>query len=300
MNNPFDAPPEGALAQHNERAISVQYKANKTPENYAETATDAALPTFVANGALGFQYYDKEQKKKVPIPEFTFVVLDIYVGVSGYHEASRISYWSNRVTDSRTEPITVFQSGTQGPIFSGIYQVDIKPRLAEFPGASYTKFVKAYCVQLDKVVEIELTVSAERGMQKGIAKAEIAAGRLKFDWQKAYILSLAANDHLWGFHLIGYQRETKQGDPYAGKGELYFSPDFHCGIVNPVKQPALYAKCSELQDRERAAHEAYKARYSAPAQVVEQVPRTEPMPAPNLARAESFPTQEMQTDDLPF
>lgn len=304
-NNPFDAPPEGALAQPSERAISVKYKANKTPQNYAHMTDGQPLDTHVQNGALGFQYYDKEAKKSVPLPEFTFVVLDVYAGISGYNPDTKISYWSNRVTDTRTDELVVYQSGVQGPIAKGIYQ-NIKSQIPD--GAGYTKFVKAYCVQLDKVIEIELTASAERGMQKGIAKAEIAAGRTKFDWQKAFIIGLASNDHLWGFHLIGYQRETKQGDPYAGQGELYFSPDFHCGIVNPVKQPDLHAKCSALQDEERAAHEAYKARLNAgsPATATDTTTANDtpivPVPAPAATKStENLPTAEMDTtDDLPF
>jgi hypothetical protein len=127
--------------------------------------------------------------------------------------------------------------------------------------ANYAKFVKAYCVQLDRVIELKLIASSERGMQKAIAAAEASTGR-KSNWEKVFILSLPDNDHLWGFHLTGYARETKEGEDYAGRGELYISPVFHAGILNPTKQAETWAKCRELQDAERAAHEAYRAKYS--------------------------------------
>lgn len=257
MNEFFDAPPEGALQTPHERALSIEYKANKTPEAYAHLAQGAALADYVKNGALGFSYFDKEANKRRSISELTFVVLEAYAGVAGFDGENRISYWSNRAKDTRKEPLTVFASNHTGPICSGLYQT-IKDQLPK--AANYTKFVKAYCVQLDRVIELKLTASAERGMQKAIAAAELTAGR-KRKWESVFVLSLPDNDHLWGFHLTGYARETKEGEDYAGKGELYLAPVFHAGILNPVKQAATWQKCRELQDAERASHEAYRAKY---------------------------------------
>lgn len=258
MNNIFDAPPAGALQTAHGLALSVDYKANKTPEAYAHLAQGDALKDFVKNSTLGFSYFDKEANKRIPIPEMTFIILDVYAGVSGYDGDNRISYWSNRAKDTRKEALAVFASNKNGPVYSGLYK-SFKEKLPK--AANYTKFVKAYCVQLDRVIELKLTASFERGMQKAIAAAEAATGR-KSNWEKVFILSLPNNDYLWGFHLTGYARETKEGEDYAGHGELYISPIFHAGILSQVKQAEMWAKCSELQEAERAAHEAYKARYS--------------------------------------
>jgi hypothetical protein len=260
MNNIFDAPPEGALQTTVERPIQVEYKSNKTPKAYAHKAQGDAIADFVANGALGFSYYDKDAAKRVILPELTFVVLEGYAGIAGYDDAGRVSYWSNRVKDTRSEELIVFSSAAQGPILKGLYQ-GIKADLPET--AKYTKFIRAYCTQLDRVIEIKLNASAERGLQKAVANAEIAAGRGKADWKRVFILGLASNDHLWGFHLTGYARETKEGEPYNWEGELYFSPTFHAGVLNAQKQAALHAKCRELQQVERDAHEAYRAKYAA-------------------------------------
>ena len=323
MNNYFDAPPEGALQTAHERALSVDYKANKTPEAYAHLAQGDALKEFVKNGALGFSYFDKENNKRIPLPEMTFVILEVYAGVSGYDGDNRISYWSNRAKDTRKEPLTVFASNHNGPICSGLYQ-SFKEQLPK--SANYAKFVKAYCVQLDRVIELKLTASSERGMQKAIAAAEASTGRMS-NWEKVFILSLPDNDHLWGFHLTGYSRETKEGEDYAGRGELYISPVFHAGTVNPVKQPDLHAKCVQLQNAERASHEAYKAKYAhadAPVATTSEPAysyTTEPVntnvranhtavnsgfpttaqAAPAHHAAGGFPETEVETDDsLPF
>lgn len=290
MNNIFDAPPEGALHTQTERALSVEYKANKTPENYAHLAQGAALSDYVKNGALGFSYFDKEGNKRVPLSELTFIILEAYAGVAGYDSENRVSYWSNRAKDTRKETLSVFASNHNGPLCSGFYQ-QIKDQLPA--AANYTKFVKAYCVQLDRVIELKLTASAERGLQKAVAAAEMTAGR-KRKWESVFVLSLPDNNHLWGFHLTGYNRETKQGEDYAGKGELYLAPVFHAGILNPTKQAEIWNKCRELQDAERAAHESYRAKYAQAEQVeATHTPQAEYRTAPADA---DFPSAEPPTD----
>lgn len=308
MNEFFDAPPEGALQTPHERALSIEYKANKTPEAYAHLAQGAALADYVKNGALGFSYFDKEANKRVPLPELTFVVMEAYAGVAGFDGENRISYWSNRAKDTRKEPLAVFASNHSGPICSGLYQT-IKEQLPK--AANYTKFVKAYCVQLDRVIELKLTASAERGMQKAIAAAELTAGRRR-KWESVFVLSLPDNDHLWGFHLTGYARETKEGEDYTGKGELYLAPVFHAGILNPVKQKDMWQKCRELQDSERAAHEAYRAKYQqAETVTATETAQAEYKSAPPIDtnikanHDPNFPTVEVvgedeTKDDLPF
>ena len=299
MNDIFDAPPEGALQTAIDRALSVEYKAHKTPEAYAHLAQGAALADYVKNGALGFSYFDKEANKRVPLPELTFVVLEAYAGVAGFDSENKISYWSNRSKDTRKEPLTVFASNHQGPICSGLYQT-IKEQLPKT--ANYTKFIKAYCIQLDRVIELKLTASAERGLQKAIAAAEMSAG-LKRKWESVFVLSLPDNDHLWGFHLTGYNRETKEGEDYAGKGELYLAPVFHAGILNPVKQAALWQKCRDYQESERAAHEAYKARYQQAETVTEtHTPQAagQTTPNPNFPAMADAPAVDSNLDDLPF
>lgn len=302
MNHIFDVPPEGALQTTSpERALKIEYRAMKTPQAFADKATPQAFADYLKNGSLGFQYYDKEVKQRVILPEFTFVLLETYAGIEGYNDVDGTTYWSNRAKDTRKESLTVFASNHQGPICGGLYQ-QIKADLP--PAAKYTKYARAYCAQLDKVVEIKLTASVERGMQKGIEAAEHKAGRTKSKWENVFVLGLPDNDHLWGFHLTGYNRETKEGQDYAGKGELYIAPVFHAGVLNPTKQPELWNKCREYQESERAAHEQYRARYAdQPTPAATHTPQAAynatHTPDPGFpAIADAPPGAD--TDDLPF
>lgn len=306
MNYTFDAPPEGATPTGApQRALKIEYASGKIPEDFAEQVTEAAYPDRIQRGKLGFSYYNAETKVRVPIIEFTFVVLEVCAGIDGFDKESGVSYWSNRSKDTRTEPLAVFASNHKGgPIASGMYQKGGIVGGEKLPaGAKYTKFVRAYCVQLDRVVEIALTSASERGMQKGIEAADHKAGRTKTKWESVFILSLADNDHLWGFHLTGYRRVNDKGLDYAGKGDLYIEPVFHAGVLNPTKQAELWNMCREYQENERAAHEAYRARYaSQPAPTATHTPQAQYQTA---ATADQFPTLAdvppvNDDDQLPF
>ena len=304
MNNDiFDAPPEGALQTATDRALKIEYRSMKIPKDFADKATPEAFADYLKNGSLGFRYWDKELKQGFVMTEFTFVVLEVYAGIAGWDKESGVSYWSNRVKDTRKEPMTVFASNTKDALAKGFYTKGGFVGGEQLPkAASYTKFVRAYCVQLDRVVEIVLTSASERGMQKGIEAAEHKAGRTKSKWESVFILGLADNDHLWGFHLTGYNRETDKGEDYAGKGELYLAPVFHAGILNPTKQTELWNKCRELQESERAAHEQYRARYADQHTPAIHTPQAayQATPAPTFPAIADAPPVDENTDDLPF
>lgn len=309
MNNYFDAPPEGATpTSGGERPLHIQYKSGKIPQTFAASAVPNWVENQVANGQIGFSYFDKESRQKVSMPKMTFVILEVYAGVTGY-DGQSVNYWSNRVLDTRYETLRVYASNHQGPIASGIYS-QIQSLLPD--GAKYTKFALAYCIELDRVVEIELSANCERGMKKGIADAEIKTGR-NTKWEKVFILGLAQNDHLWGFILNGYARVDREGNDYSGKGDLFFEPVFHAGILNPIKQPELHSKCVDLQLDERARHKAYREKYAQQEQAA--VPAsTAPAVVPSLADVQKddeifipekpartyTPPNIPQADDLPF
>lgn len=299
MNSPFETPPPDALSVNAERPLSINYKSNKTPQAYANKATQEAIPAFVANGALGFSYYDKEGATRHPLQDFTFVLLEVYAGIAGYDDKNKISYWSSRAKDTRKDPITVWASTNKAnPILSGLYEKGGFIGKYQLPaGAGYRKFVQAYCIELDRLVEIELTASSERGMQKAVALS------MRSDnWKKVYVQGLPDNDHLWGFKLTGYARETKEGDEYQGHGELYFSPVFHAGILSPVNQKEMHAKCSAMQDQVRSNYAANRAKYDGP--VAEQAPISEPSATPYQPAAAppatTAPASVPYPDDLPF
>ena len=271
MENPFDAPPAGAIPTSFSRALGVQYKANKIEPKFFGKIDSTDF--YVQNGNLGFYTWDSETKTRGSLPNFTFVVLEVYSGVSG-KDGDKVGYRSNRVLDSRYDEMVVWKSNQKDIWKKGIYQADIKPHLPQ--GVGYQKFIKAYCLEVDRVVEIELSSTAEKGMQKAIAALEIASGR-NVKWEKVQILGLASNDYLWGFSLQGYAQETGDGEPHTSdpkQGNMFYTPVFHAGIVNPVKSADLHAKCVQLQNEERAMHQSYKAKYAA--EVAQGEPQEEP------------------------
>lgn len=202
--------------------------------------------------------YEREEKKNIALPQFDFIVLEVYAGVSGY-DGESVSFWSSRAKDTRIEPLTVYASNHDSPIAKGIYK-QIKDTMPK--GAKYTKFVKAYCLQTKSTVEIVLSAMVEAAMQKAIAATE-SSEKKRSEWDRVFILSLADNDHLWGFHLTGHTTTDIKGNEYAGDGDLFFSPVFQAGIVDPQKRPDLHKTCVEAQSAERTLHEAYKAKYAS-------------------------------------
>lgn len=305
MENFFEAPPEGTLQIGYERPLKIEYKSMKIPDTFAKDVNGEKLAEFATSGKVGFSYYVKETGETVSMSAFSFVILEGYAGVSGRDFDQKISYWSNRVKDSRHEEMVVFASNHEGIMFCGKYGKGGFIGSEKLPNsATYTKFIRAYCLEMDKVVEIELTAAAERGMQKAVAEADAANGKKKADWQKVFVLSLADNDHLWGFALNGYTRDDKEGNEYAGKGDLYFAPAFRCGIVNPAKQPALDEKCYVLRQAELKSHRDYQAKYATavttePTPTPEMKPAIYPAPA-YTSRQEPAPQPVTVTDDLPF
>ena len=283
QDNFFDAPPEGAIQQGYVKAKSLTYKACKTPEAYASHADAAAAQQ---QGHLGFSYYDAENRTKVQVPELTFVVLEMYAGVSGYDGAST-SYWSNRVRDTRNEPLVVFSSASpKMPILSGYYakkqHIDGVATVGGQPipaGAGFTVYAKAWCVQLNEVIEIELSSGVQQGMKIAISDADARAGR-RTDPEKVFLLSIANSDYLWGFHLFGYEKTGKDWQPYTGKGDLFFRPVFQSGILNAQKSLELHETCVREQNAERARHDAYKSKYAAVEASKEETQPTR-MPSPD-------------------
>lgn len=288
----FGAPPEGAITSTNIEFLKVAYKSLKTPEPYASAATTQVIEQNRQLCKVGFSYYDKETKLNVAIDNFAFAVLEVYSGVSGFVKDgdTQYNYWSPLVKDTRSEPIRLYEG--ERLIVEGIYR-DIKEKLPN--GAKFHVNVIAYCLPLDRIIRIELTQSVSRAMQRAIAEAESAIGRKK----KADDISLFGicdNDHIWGFRFTEFIRETKEGKQYEGKGELFFNPEFKCGVIQPLdKTKELHAKCVDLQKTVREDYRSKKEKYSKkaePAPVNNWPPKEEEFAAP--------PVSGFNGDDLPF
>lgn len=257
----FDAPPADAFSDRVD-ILRIDYAANKTPESYAHLAQGQILEDAKAAGKLGFSYWKRsefegESGQKIALLNFTFYLLEVYSALSGMagEGANRINYYSNKVKDTRVEPFVLFDGGKE-PIRRGLYS-EIKGALPQ--GVGFNLHFIGYCPELDRVIDLKLTASVQRGIVNAIIDSARRAGKTK-SAKNVNLFSLADNDHIWGFRQIDFSKECKDGTAYAGKGELYFAPTFVCGIIDPSKpeRAEIHRQCCELQAQVRANYEERK------------------------------------------
>lgn len=274
-DNFFDDAPAQAFSDRID-LLRIDYAANKTPENYARMAEGQILEDAKASGKLGFSYwqrseYEGESGQKITLPNFTFYLLEVYSALSGMsgEGANRINYYSNKVKDSRAEPFVLFDGGKE-PIRKGIYS-EIKGALPQ--GVGFHLHFIGYCPDIDRVIDLKITAAVQRGIANALVESAKRSGKNKTAKQIS-LFGLADNDLIWGFRQTGFVKETKDGSPYAGKGELYFSPSFVCGIVDPSKPERfeIHRKCCELQSQVRANYEERKSKYAGAKVVAEHTP----------------------------
>lgn len=302
MSQLYSPPPADALGNSASRDwLAIDYRSLKTPEAYVSAATTEQLKSAMSEGKLGFTYYDKEAQKAVSVPKFHFVLLEVFSKIDWSNMQSgnaRESIYSNLVKDTRTEPLTVFRNGSKAPFVKGIYS-QIKDHLPQ--GAFSMRFV-AYCLQIDRIVEIRMSAAMTRGIQKCIAEAT------KKKWKDIRLFGLTDNDHLWYFEGQKFSRVTKEGDEYAGRGDMYFEPSFAGGVLNPTAAADLHARCCQMQREVRDWYERYSrknAQYDAQPSAAESHVNNINIPSPaigqqTVAHPEHFVAEPAFTDDLPF
>lgn len=255
MQDFFDAPPEGAVVESAAKMqfLTLAYKPMKTPENFAASVTAQLIAEARSKGRFGFSYYDREEKAVKPLENLSFVALGVVMAVSGVEKTASgdyVNWFGSRVMDTRTDSMAVWNGGEK-PAFTGLYS-EIKPHLPK--GISATPYIVAYCLGLDRLIELPASSFVGREIQRGIAAADAKVSGKMRDYNRISIFALGSDDYLWGFSHApnAFGRQTADGEPYAGKGDMYFAPQFNCGIVQAPKSPELHAKCSELQDEFRA------------------------------------------------
>ena len=102
------------------------------------------------NGA--FSVYDKEQGN-IPVNELGFVLLGEKSCINGYYAAQNTSAWSNEISDTTKEPLTVMykKDGKVSTIIKGLYK-DIKGDL-EGAGLKFHKAVYALVYSSDEIAD---------------------------------------------------------------------------------------------------------------------------------------------------
>jgi hypothetical protein len=265
MDNDFyGAPPAGAIATDWPFIQAVDYSALKTQDRWVNALTPQLLGESQQTCKLGFHYYDKVQQMRIPLTTLRFVLLETFSQVSGATQDTGgrwVNYWSNRIKDTRVNEFAVWSGGGGQPIYKGLYK-DIKADLPD--GVKFHIHMIAYCIELDGLVDIKMTSTVQRAVQRAVAASVAAVGGGKpKPADKVSLFTLCDDDLLWGFSFKEFIREDAKGEPYQNRGDLYFVPVFGAGTVHPNgKTLELHTKCVHLQREIRAAYSSQMSRYS--------------------------------------
>lgn len=108
-----------------------------------------------------FQYYDKDNKKNVPLPyPLSFIVLDELSTIKGFNEASGSGIYANEVHSVKNQTLNVRTFKGNNSI-SGLYS-DIKDQIKSI-GGKYCKSIYASLIHKDgslELVNFQLTGAA--------------------------------------------------------------------------------------------------------------------------------------------
>lgn len=299
MDNPFETPTQAPVGTGNSRPwlYRFEYKSGKTPEGFAKAATPDQVKA-------GFSYYDKENGQTIHRDTFTVFVVACLSGISGVTKDGDkyLNYYSTLVFDTRTQPMSVFMQGIERPIESGLY-ADLKPKMPQ--GVRFTQVLICYDMETKQLIALNLTVGLAMQIQRAIGAASNTPAN------KISLFSLCdLSTEFWGLRFTGnYEKKTKEGDPWNGKGEMFFMPEVQAGVVTFGKKPEMIEELNQYADGVREYISAGVARIQegAPAPGPTTQPTAtgrQPDNARPVAVPDGFPTDDLtshsETDDLPF
>jgi len=264
-----------------EYPLQINYKALKTDSTFTSMVDENFIKSAQANGKLGFVYYDKDEKRNFPLETLTIAIVEVYSGIEGNDKNGDdfVRIYSNRVKNTQQEPLVVYRSDRKEPVGKGIY-AEIKPMI--HPG-KFKIFLQAYCLELDRHIEIGLGGYLQQGIQESIAKSLTANGHRTMP-RSVNCFSLADGDTIRGLRFTGkFNKVDEKGKPYEGVGAMFMVPEFEAGLIQPVgPQAELHRKAVNLQTQIRGAYEAKKAKYA------DKNPVPPAQPAPNTTDVSEF------------
>jgi len=323
----------------------VEYAAMKTPALAAKGVDAAYVSEARRLFKAGFNFWDKTANEgsgaRVNIEAFTFVVLETYSALSGYVEngsgQTGLSYYTNHVKDSSTEPFSLWVKGQKRPVATGYYRGKKSEhdtvKLCKLPntdenlafnsrpenhfvvptGVSFHQHFVVWWQQAERELDLKLSTMISREIKGAISEAYTRAGQ-KVSPDRVNLFKLAEKS-LWMFVCKGFKKCTKDGAAWSGTGEMFLLPIFECGVLPEMIGDVtnhMYTHCRALQSGIRASYEAAKAKRATYAQAETQNDaQAAPPPQQQESRA-NFPTNEPQAfpttaqeapqigDDLPF
>jgi len=269
--------------------FQLDYKAGKTPQNYAGSATPEVA------GAK-FHYYDKDVKAKVDfaLPS-TLIICDVLSGISGtIEEEGRYSnFYSNKVRDSRNEAMRLYMSGIDRSLITGLYG-QIKSELPK--GAKY----QMYLLCLEPASKNVFLVSVGATLSDQIKRA--IGARSSTNPDKVNLFGLFEISTKWWFLKLSgkFEKVTKEGKPYDGKGDLFFVPQMSAGVFHADNQPDAHELCEQVRQTCTDYIRVTQERLWKPEPAQAQQDLAPAVAAPPMTWPAAPAVVEQAPDDLPF
>ena len=220
------------LPEQNTRPYSgfLEYKSGKTPATFAASATPEQV-------GCGFSYYDKDSNTRHSLTSFRAIIIGQAFGVAGVTKLGDrfTNYYSNLVSDTRTDPMRVFIRGINFPQYSGLYK-DIKPALPQ--GVGFQHYLCVYIPELDDMKLISLTMALSEHIRSSIADSASKALGKNVPPSRVNMFGLC--DLSSAYYMLkftgGYVKKNKENAIWNGAAEMYFLPELQVKTVNGEEQ----------------------------------------------------------------
>lgn len=202
----------------------VDYRPGKIPQQFAKQFNP------LSDEKIGFSYWDKEAAQKMKLENWTGWFLGLFSQVGGTVQqgSTWVNYNTNLVADTRTDIMSLrAQGGTE--LVRGTYQ-EVKAWLnnnPELTGVKYQKIMVLYIDELQCVCAFHLSQKFEAGLRAAVA---VASNTIP---SKINLFNLGVlTSETWGFKFSNeFKPVDREGEDYAGKGELSFSPVLTAGVI---------------------------------------------------------------------
>jgi hypothetical protein len=282
----------------------LDYKAGKTP-----AATLKMLqkenPEKYANGPSAdmagakFHFYDKEITSKVDFDlPATLIICDVYSGIGGTAQIDEkySNFFSTKVRDSRNEPMTLWQSGIQRPLMTGIYS-QIKADLPK--GAHFQLYLLCLDTTSKKPFLLTLTSTLQEQLKRAISDRTSAKP------DKINLFGLCDISTKWWYIQMNgqFEKVNEKGLPYPGEGDMYFAPVMKAGVFHADSNPEASAMCEEIRNTSSEYIQSTQDRIWKAETTVAAPAAEAPAPAvtaPPMNWPAAPPVVEQVPDDLPF
>ena len=286
----------------------VDYRPGKIPQQFGKQFNP------LTDEKIGFAYWDKEAAQKVKLTTWTgwFIGLFSQVGGTAQQGSTWVNYNTNLVADTRTDIMSLrTQGGSE--LVRGTYQ-EVKAWLSGYPelaGVKYQKIMVAYVDELQCVCAFHLSQKFEAGLRAAVAAASNTTPA------KINLFNLGAlTSETWGFNFSNeFKPVDRDGEAYAGKGELSFMPTLSAGVIKiNGKHAGKFNMLADLTSLTTLYVEGAQAHFSqqkvqTPTQQtnVQHTPTSQPTgifeaPVSPTQRSAQPQTQvwDAKNDDLPF